>query len=306
MTVSKAAFRPHSWRLRLRRGRLPGPAAASPARALDAEPRRAHARSRRSQPRPPAPDRAAQDSALAAARAAARSADARYARRPLPARDRPRAAAMRADAAQAVDTLVAAASPSPTSSPPCSRTRRRAPIRAGDIQRAEAAAGPGRRDPAQQSGRARRSRPVQGAHRAMPRRPPAPLIAARHRRAAQAAGRPAPESWYAAALRLAVRQPHGAAGDPLARGLVAAYPSAGQLARRAARPIPTSRRADPALDLDVRRLLRASQALAGERDYLEYAQAADRAGLPRRGQGGARRRRRARHDRAGQAGRRAS
>ena len=68
----------------------------------------------------------------------------------------------------------------------------------------------------------------------------------------------------------------------LGRELIANYPNAsnwrdallalrvGEPARPAGTVAPPP--ADPALDLDIRRLARAADALAGERDYLEFAQ----------------------------------
>ena len=120
--------------------------------------------------------------------------------------------------------------------------------------------------------------------------------------AQRASGQPAPESWHQRALALAVDGRLGPQSAALGRELVAAYPSAGNwrdalLALRVGeppRPAGTAAApppADPALDLDIRRLRRAAGALAGERDYLEFAQALSRARLAGRGQGGARRRR---------------
>jgi hypothetical protein len=67
---------------------------------------------------------------------------------------------------------------------------------------------------------------------------------------------PNPSNWRDALLALRVGEPARVAG-------AAAAPPA-----------------DPAFDLDIRRLARAADALAGERDYLEFAQALSRASLP--------------------------
>ena len=103
--------------------------------------------------------------------------------------------------------------------------------------------------------------------------------------ASEAAGRPAPQAWHQRALATAydaTRPPATAGLGPqavaFARGLVAAYPSPlnwrdALLAYRDLTP------SDPALDLDIRRLMRAAQALSGERDYMETAEALNRAGL---------------------------
>jgi tetratricopeptide (TPR) repeat protein len=93
----------------------------------------------------------------------------------------------------------------------------------------------------------------------------------------QAAGQAVPESWYQRATALASDYsiPQRVT---LARALVTAYPThinwrdALHVYRQAVQP-------DPALDLDIRRLLRAAGGLSGERDYLEFAQALNRAEL---------------------------
>jgi tetratricopeptide (TPR) repeat protein len=105
--------------------------------------------------------------------------------------------------------------------------------------------------------------------------------------AGQASGRVAPESLHRRALAVAydsTRPPIGLAqlapqAILLGRALVAAYPSPinwrdALLAYRELAP------ADPALGLDIRRLTRAAQGLAGERDYLDFAQTLDSAGFP--------------------------
>ena len=92
----------------------------------------------------------------------------------------------------------------------------------------------------------------------------------------QAAGQPVPESWYLRSIALASDYNMAPQGVALARGLVTAYPSpvnwrdALHVYRQASQP-------DPALDLDIRRLLRATQGLTGERDYIEFAEALVRA-----------------------------
>ncbi|HEX8640320.1 MAG TPA: hypothetical protein VF704_04105 [Allosphingosinicella sp.] len=93
------------------------------------------------------------------------------------------------------------------------------------------------------------------------------------------AGQLAPESWYQRALALAVEGRLGPQSVALARELVAAYPTPVNW-RDALLVYSQSAAADPALDLDIRRLMRASGALAGERDYLQLADALGRAALP--------------------------
>ena len=222
------------------------------------------------------PDRAAQDSALAAARAAARGADARYA----VAHYQSRSAAPRGDAADAGARRSSAGRERPRHAAPscrrCSPTRRpRLFRRRPDAHRPAARADD--RAAAQQSGGARRSRPVQGADPAAAtgRRPDRRrrLVPARARRQ-RGTGRPAPESWYLRALALAMIDPAAGRRAALApqtiafaRGLVAALSEPAQLARRAARL--SRARAAPIRrsTLDIRRLMRASRG-AGRRARL--------------------------------------
>ena len=96
---------------------------------------------------------------------------------------------------------------------------------------------------------------------------------------ALAGGRPAPESWYRRALTLATMEKLAPQVLKLNRAWIAAYPSeenwrdAILLYRDNANP-------DPAATLDALRLQRLAKGLAGERDYLETAQAFAAAGLP--------------------------
>ena len=256
-------------------------------------------------------DRAAQDAALAAARAAARSADARYARRPLSARDRPRPRRP-ADAGPG-GRHAGRQRPRrrPTRWPACSPTRPAARIRAGDLQRTDrllarivevqpnnAARSPiTASSPRPASASPARPRPTATAptrSRCSSARSPPTRRPAGRRRKAGICGRwrsPMTAPGRRRAIRAARRR-----RSPSPAALVAAYPTQvnwrdALLAYRDLAP------ADPALDLDIRRLMRASQALAGERDYIEFAEALGRGRADRRGQGGARRGRRARHGR---------
>ena len=94
----------------------------------------------------------------------------------------------------------------------------------------------------------------------------------------EAAGQRPPESWYVYGLRLAVDNKQGPVANRIGARLAAAYPT------------PENWRdvlmgySDLALPgqptgLDVWRLMRAARALAGERDYMAYSQAANAAGL---------------------------
>ena len=95
----------------------------------------------------------------------------------------------------------------------------------------------------------------------------------------RAAGRVSPESWYLRGLAVAydgTRPPvsnasFGPATLAIARDLVAAYPTPANW--RDALSAYRELAGDPVLDLDIRRLMRAAGALAGERDYMEFADA---------------------------------
>ena len=93
----------------------------------------------------------------------------------------------------------------------------------------------------------------------------------------RAAGQPVPESWYRRGASLALMNQFAPQALPFARDLVVAYPppvnwrDAVLVYRDAARP-------DPEAMLDAWRLVRAAKALAGECDYLHFAQALIAAG----------------------------
>jgi tetratricopeptide (TPR) repeat protein len=94
----------------------------------------------------------------------------------------------------------------------------------------------------------------------------------------QAAGQPVPESWYKRGAAVALSNRAAPQAVRLTREMVAAYPTADNwrdaiLVYRDAAP------ADPNARIDSLRLLREAKALAGERDYMELAQALSAAGL---------------------------
>ncbi len=94
----------------------------------------------------------------------------------------------------------------------------------------------------------------------------------------KAAGQPVPESWYRRGAGLALMHQMAPQALPFVRDLAANYPSAINwrdamlVYRDAARP-------DAEATLDAWRLARAAKALSGERDYLQFAQALNSAGL---------------------------
>ena len=94
----------------------------------------------------------------------------------------------------------------------------------------------------------------------------------------EAAGQRPPEGWYIFALRLAVDGKMTAQAAKLSRALVAAYPTKENWRDAVLAYLDLGQPNDPAA-LDAWRLMRAAGALAGERDYMQFAQAADGAGL---------------------------
>lgn len=236
------------------------------------------------------PDRAAQDAALAAARAAARSADARYA----VAYFQLEIGRQRGDRqmfTSAVDALVDSGLAPPDELATLLQNQVARAYSSGDMLRterllartievqpnnAEALA-----DYAQFKARTN-NRATAAADRTL-----AVQLFARALAANQAAGRASSESLHRRALAVAydgTRPPLGLTqlapqAIGFARALVAAYPNPVNW-RDALLVYRDLSAGDPALQLDIRRLMRASQSLAGERDYLEFAQALDSAGFP--------------------------
>ena len=96
--------------------------------------------------------------------------------------------------------------------------------------------------------------------------------------AQKAIGQRVPESWYKMALDLAYRARNAAQFSAVSRDFLLAFPS-----RQNWRDVILVQRelqgADPAASLDLLRLMRASDALGGERDYFELATALDSAGF---------------------------
>lgn len=94
----------------------------------------------------------------------------------------------------------------------------------------------------------------------------------------RSAGQAAPESWYKMAIDLAFRARNAAQVSAVARDFLLAYPSA-----RNWRDVLLVQRdlqgPDPAAAIDLYRLMRASNALGGERDYFEMASALEASGL---------------------------
>jgi hypothetical protein len=239
-------------------------------------------------------DRAAQDNALAAARAAARGADARYA----VAHYQLEIGRARGDAAmqtQAVDFLVDNGLATPDEMPSLLSNQLSRAYSAGDMARTdrllarivelqpnnvEALA-----DYAQFKSRARS--PVTGAaDRAL-----SVALFQRALAANEAIGRPSSESLHRRALAVAYDGTQRINGAPplapqvapqailFGQKLVAAYPTAPNW-RDALLDYRELAPADPALALDIRRLMRAADAIGGERDYLEFANLLGTAGLP--------------------------
>ena len=233
-------------------------------------------------------DRAAQDAALAAARAAARSDDARYGL----AYYQLRIAQARGDAnmtAQAVDALVSSGDAPPADMASLLLNQASRAFFADQLDRADRLLARALElqpnnpmtvaDHAQVKARMAGNLRMGGREQeavAMYRQ--AVTLLQRAIQLQNATGAPAPESWHQRAIALAVEgrlQPESVAA---ARGLVAAYPSAINW-RDALLVYKGTATPDPALDLDIRRLLRAAGGLTGERDYIELAQALATASL---------------------------
>jgi tetratricopeptide (TPR) repeat protein len=240
------------------------------------------------------PDRAAQDNALAAARAAARGADAHYAI----AHYQLEIGRARGDSAmqtQAVDALVDSGLASAEEMPSLLSNQLSRAYSAGDMARTERLLAriieiapnnvDALADYAQFKSRVR-SPVTAAADRAL-----SVSLFGRALAANEAMGRPSPESLHRRALTVAfdaTQRINGAA--PLApqvapqvvqfgQKLVAAYPTPANW-RDALLDYRELAPADPALALDIRRLMRAADALGGERDYLEFANLLGTAGLP--------------------------
>lgn len=95
----------------------------------------------------------------------------------------------------------------------------------------------------------------------------------------KASGQPVPESWYKRGLSLAVANRMQPQSLRFSRELAASYPTSENW-RDAILIYRDTSRPDAETTLDSWRLQRAAKALAGERDYLQFAQALTASGLP--------------------------
>lgn len=233
-------------------------------------------------------DRLAQDAALASARSVASSADARYAVANYQlqiARSRGDAALM----ASAVDAMIASGSASPAELPSLYASQAARAYYASEYQRAERLLA--------RAIEAQPNSPALIADRAQVKS----LIGAAYRRGGRpgeaqtelreavamlqqaielqlSTGRAPPESWYKRGLALANDNNMGPQAVGFGRGLINAYPTPGNW-RDALLTYRQVNAADQVLDLEIRRLMRAAGALAGERDHVEFAEILGRAGL---------------------------
>jgi hypothetical protein len=239
------------------------------------------------------PDRAAQDAALATARAAARGPDAHYAI----AHYQLEIGRARGDAAlqsQAVDALVDSGLATPQELPSLLANQASRAYSQRDMARSERLmqraieAQPNNAmalaDYAHFKARVR-TPGTASADRAM-----SVSLFARAIAAAEASGAPAAESLYRHALDVAYDGTQRINGAPalapqvapqvvqFGQKLVGAYPSPANW-RDALLAYRDVAGPDPALVLDIRRLMRAADAVAGERDYLDLAAAFTTAGL---------------------------
>lgn len=111
------------------------------------------------------------------------------------------------------------------------------------------------------------------------KRPEAFALYRRALQLSEANGQHAPETLYRQAIALAYEGRMVAPALELSRTLVTAYPTAANW-RTALGVYRDLAGQSGGADLDIGRLMRAAGALTSERDYYEYAQAANRAGLP--------------------------
>ncbi len=232
-------------------------------------------------------DRAAQDAAIGAARSAARGADARYAVANL----QYQIARARGDtpmATQAIDEMAASGVPDAAELVPLLASQASRTYSAGDMRATDRMLtrmvelqpnnGPVLADAAELKAR-------------LGDRAGAVALMQRALAAQRAAGQVPPESWYQRAVALAFDGRIAPQTAAFGRELVAAYPrpmnwrdALYAYRQTAAPPAPAGSASaaplDPALDIDIKRLVRAAQALSGERDYLEFANALIAARLP--------------------------
>ena len=229
------------------------------------------------------PDRAAQDAALAAARTAVRSNDGRYALGHYQleiARTRQDVAM----ASQAVDAMVSSGIATSDELASLLVNQAGRAYQEGEYVRAErllsraAEASPNNHSILADTAQVKSQ--IGSAYARDPRRTAEAQAAysesvAMLRRAIElqrTSGQPAPESWYLRALAISFDRNIAPQGIAVARDLVTTFPSTRNwrdalLAYKQLSP------PDPALDLDIKRMMRAAQALAGERDYLDYVEA---------------------------------
>ncbi len=234
------------------------------------------------------PDRAAQDAALSAARAAAHAPAARYA----VARLQYEIGRSRGDAqlqGQAVDEMVASGAAPADQMPSLLVNQATRFYAAGDFDRVDRLLA---RVVELQPGDAATVADYAQVKARLGRNQEAIALFERAIALARTSGTPGPESWYRRRLALAYDGRFAPQAFAAARDLVTAYPTpvnwrdALLIYRQLSQPPAPPRRegqgreqpapqptGDLALELDVRRLARAAEALTGERDYLDFAQA---------------------------------
>jgi tetratricopeptide (TPR) repeat protein len=97
--------------------------------------------------------------------------------------------------------------------------------------------------------------------------------------AKKAAGQPVPDGWYKRARAAAYNGKMDAETSKWSRALIAAYPTQSNW-RDGLVVFRDSATRTPAINLDLFRLMRATKALDGERDYMEHASLSFDSGLP--------------------------
>lgn len=221
-------------------------------------------------------DRAAQDAALAAARSVAQGASARYA----VANIQFQIGRARGDAQmqnQAIDALVASGVPQGAELAPLLSAQASRAYSANDLRGADALLA--RAVELQPNSAAAAADYAQYKAR-LGERPAAVTLFQRAFQLQRAAGQPVPQTWYQRALALAYDGRLAPQAAAIGHELVAAYPTPSNWRDALFVYRQLSAGADPALDLDIRRLSRISGGLAGEREYIEFATVLTRAGMP--------------------------
>jgi tetratricopeptide (TPR) repeat protein len=222
-----------------------------------------------------AQDWAAAQAALAAAQAAAQGADARYMLGALQLRMGIGTSNQQVQA-QAIDAMIASGGAPAEQLPQLLTNQAALAVQANDYRKAEAAYT--RLVELQPNNHENLARLAE-VKNSLNKPNEAVALIDRAIQAMRASGQQVPENWYKRGLKIAYdgRMPAQATG--FARALIAAYPTRENW-RDSLLIYRETAQLDRAGTLDLLRLQRAANALAGERDYFEMAELLNQAGLP--------------------------